>query len=192
MKNTVCWIDVISYVNADESLQTIYDSVRSPGGAVDNLYKAFSLRAHTIKPADDLYRAVLHHSENTLPKWFSELIACYVAILAGCDYALAHHGHNFAYLLADSEKAARILQNLRDDQLDYYGEERDISALRYVKTLCLNPQTITADDVAVLSQHGWSDGEILEITQIVATFSYFVRMINGLGISLQGERIGLY
>jgi len=43
-----------------------------------------------------------------------------------------------------------------------------------------------------MSRLGWSDGEILEIVQIVGMFSYLVRVINGLGISLQGDRIGRY
>ena len=37
-----------------------------------------------------------------------------------------------------------------------------------------------------------SDGEILEIVQLVAMFSYFVRVINGVGIQLGNEKLGLY
>ena len=87
MKNTTCWIDTISESDADSELNSIYDRVRGPGGQLDNLYQAFSLRSHTIVPADDLYLAAMHHEDNVLPKVFSELIGTYVAILSGCHYA---------------------------------------------------------------------------------------------------------
>lgn len=192
MNDNISWIATISYEDADTRLRSIFDHVRSADGHLDNLYQAFSLRAHTIKPADDLYRAALHNDANTLPPWFAELIGSYVAILTGCHYALAHHGHNFSYLLDDPARAEMILQSLRDDELEQCGNEREVSVLRYVKKLCLAPQQISADDVAALKEQGWDDGEILEIVQIVAMFSYFTRVINGIGISLHGDRIGLY
>lgn len=192
----ICWIDVVPYDKADSNLQGIYDQVRSPGGQLDNLYQGFSLRPHTIKPADDLYLAALHHKDNTLPKWFSELIGTYVAILSGCEYARTHHGHNFVHLFSDTignaEQAEAILAALAADQLDTCGEAREVSVLRYVKKLCLEPEAIVQTDIAELSDHGWSDGEIMEIVQIVAMFSYFVRVINGVGISLVGDKVGFY
>lgn len=186
------WVDVVDYESADQNLKGIYDKVRSPGGQLDNLYQGFSLRPHTIKPADDLYIAAMHHEDNTLPKVFSELIGVYVAILSGCEYARKHHGHNFEHLLGDEQQAEVILANLEADQLELCGEAHEVSALRYVKKLCLKPEAVTQEDVAELSRHQWADGEILEIVQIVAMFSYFVRVINGVGISLVGDKVGLY
>ncbi|MGI9335507.1 MAG: carboxymuconolactone decarboxylase family protein [Gammaproteobacteria bacterium] len=197
MQDRLCWIDAVGYENADEALKSIYDAVRSPAGDLDNLYQAFSLTPHTIKPAHDLYRAVLHHPGNRLPKWFSELIATFVAMLADCEYALTHHGRNFAHLLGDPARAEAILKRLREGNLDDGHPEswiaaQEVSALAYARKLCLEPERVDRADVEALSDRGWSDGEILEIVQIVATFSYFVRVINGVGISLRGERIGLY
>lgn len=192
MKNETCWIEDVDYDAADENLKRIYDSVRSPSGLLDNLYRAFGLRAHTIKPADALYRAALHDSANSVPTWFSELIGTYVALLTGCEYASTHHGHNFTHLLGDPERAAEVLNSLRDGQLENCGNEREVGVLRYVKKLCLEPGEMAETDVATLSRLGWSDGEILEIVQVVAMFSYFVRVINGIGISLGGERVGSY
>ena len=59
--HAICWINSIGYEDAAPELQAIYDEVKSPSGHLDNLYRAFSLRAHTIKPADDLYLAALHN-----------------------------------------------------------------------------------------------------------------------------------
>lgn len=192
MKNDICWIDAVKYEDADNGLKDIYDSVTSPNGNLDNLYQAFSLRPHTIKPADDLYKAALHDDDNALPKWFSELISTFVAILTGCEYARSHHGANFVHLFGDTEKAESIMLSLEHGKLDQCGNNKEVGALRYVNKLCHEPEHISLEDVTSLSNIGWSDGEILEIVQIVSTLSYFARVINGVGISLAGDRIGLY
>jgi uncharacterized peroxidase-related enzyme len=192
MNDKICWIDVVDYQEADVDLKNIYDGVRSPEGQLDNLYQAFSLRPHTIRPADDLYLATLHHQDNTLPKWFSELLGTYVAILTGCDYARAHHGQNFAYLMADHDRANNVVESLVSGDLAACGTEKEVSALSYANKLCLDPGQVCQSDIETLTRTGWSDGEILEIVQIVGMFSYFCRVINGVGISLGKEKIGLY
>ncbi len=190
--NKISWIDTIQYDQADQQLKDIYDAVRSPGGNLDNLYQAFSLRAHTIQPADDLYQAALHHPNNSLPKWYAEFVSTFCAILAGCEYAQTHHGHNFVHLLGDQDRADSMLQNLRGNQLELCGDAKEVSGLHYVRKLCLEPENMSASDVTLLSNDGWDHGEILELVQITAMFSYFVRVINAVGISLSGDRVGLY
>ncbi len=187
-----CWIKTVEEDAADATLRHSYDAVRGPHGELDNLYRAFSLRDHCIKPADDLYRAVLHNDGNTLAKRDSELFGVYVAMLAQCDYAVTHHSENFRHLNADDAATDTILQALSSHQLDQCGDEKTIAALRYIRKLALEPHAMTADDIESLRSRGWSDGEVLEIVQINAMFSYFVRVINGLGISTHGERIGFY
>lgn len=192
MNNKTCWIDVVSDRDAGESLSQIYDRVRGADGQLDNLYQGFSLRPHTILPADDLYLAALHHADNTLPKSFAELIGTYVAILTGCDYAAAHHGHNYAHLIGDSELSDKVLLAMKENELEKCGDKREVAALHYVRQLCDSPAGIEKEHIDSLRQVGWSDGDILEIVQVVAMFSYFVRVINGVGIQLGDEQLGLY
>lgn len=192
MKNDVCWIEVVNDADADESLKTVYDGVRGKNGQLDNLYQGFSLRPHTIKPADDLYLAAMHNDDNTLPKQFSELIGTYVAMLTGCTYAETHHGHNYRYLTNDSNHSQRVIDSLKSNQLHECGNDREVAALVYVKKLVQEPHAIAPEQVSALREAGWGDGEILEIVQVVAMFSYFVRVINGVGIQLGDEKPGLY
>ena len=192
MTDLVCWLDVVEYEQATPDLKDVYDGVRSSDGRLHNLYQGFSLRPHTIKPADDLYLAALHHADNTLPKWFSELIGVYVAILSGCDYAEAHHGNNYLYLLGDEQEGQQVLADLKTGTLENCGTEKEVIALGYVRKLTLEPQSVVEKDVCALIEAGWDHGEILEIVQIVAMFSYFIRVINGVGISLGNEKLGLY
>lgn len=192
MKNEVCWIDVVHETDADDALDQIYNRVRGPEGQLDNLYRAFSLRPHTILPADDLYLAAMHHGDNMLPKVFSELVGTYVAILAGCGYAAAHHGYNYAALVDNATVSETALKALEANNLAYFGDAREVAALEYVRLLCETPAAVEQQHIQKLTAVGWSDGEILEIVQVVAMFSYFVRVINGVGIQLGSEKLGLY
>ena len=192
MPKRICWIDDVDYREADTDLLAIYDQVLSPGGQLDNLYRGFSLSPQTILPADNLYKATLHHQNNVLPKVFAELAGTYVAMLTGCDYAEAHHGQNFIALSEDSQLARRTLEALSSNELDSCGSDKERIALAYVRKLCLQPQEITETDIESLRAVGWKDIEISELVQVVAMFSYFVRVINGVGIALGDEKLGLY
>jgi len=134
----------------------------------------------------------MHHADNVLPKVFSELIGTYVAILTGCEYAAAHHGHNYASLVGDEEASDSVLKALRENDLSHFNDEQQIAALQYVRLLCDTPAAVEQSHIHTLVAAGWSDGEILEIAQVVAMFSYFVRVINGVGIQLGNEKLGLY
>ena len=188
----ICWIEDVDYHDADPELRAIYDQVLSPNGQLDNLYRGFSLSAQTILPADDLYKATLHHKNNVLPKRFAELVGTYVAILAGCVYAKAHHGQNYIALCEDSQRAETILLALSSNEIDGCGSKQEVTALEYVRKLCLHPSDVTQSDIEALRSSGWNDNELSEIVQVVAMFSYFVRVINGVGITLGDEKLGLY
>ena len=192
MPKSVCWIDDVNYHEANSELACIYDQVLSPSGQLDNLYRGFSLSPQTILPADDLYKATLHHHNNVLPQVFAELVGTYVAILVGCDYAKAHHGQNFIALSKNSQQAQHTLDTLSSDNIDAIDTKQNITALKYVRKLCLQPSDIVESDIETLRSAGWNDTEISELVQVVAMFSYFVRVINGIGIKLGDEKLGFY
>ena len=47
-------------------------------------------------------------------------------------------------------------------------------------------------DVDMLKEKGISDGEILEANQIIGYFNYVNRLLNGLGVSTDGDVVGYY
>ena len=192
MSDQPCWIETIPEHKAEGRLREAYETVGRPDGTVHNLYKAFSLWPTPMPWADALYRAILHSDDAVLPKWFQELIATQVAMLADCTYAFTHHGDNFKRLLGDEARGEAMLQALRDDELDAVFDEREAAILRYSAKLAGDPKSMNEGDVAALRAAGVSDTEILEANQISANFNYWVRVINGLGIELGDEKIGAY
>lgn len=55
----------------------------------------------------------------------------------------------------------------------------------------MSPSEVTKDDIEVLRESGFEDGEILEINQVVSYFNYANRTVLGLGVHSVGDIIGL-
>ena len=47
-------------------------------------------------------------------------------------------------------------------------------------------------DINTLHAAGANDGEILEVNQVTAYFNYSNRLLNGLGVTTEGDVIGYY
>lgn len=80
----MAWIATVLYDDADGKLKTLYDRVKGPSNNVDNIMMMHSLRPHTMEGHMAIYKYVLHHSNNTVPKWFLETLGVWVSSLNEC------------------------------------------------------------------------------------------------------------
>lgn len=170
----------------------MYDLVKTPSGTVDNVMRAHSLRPHTMRGHVTLYRSVLHHHHNIVPLWLLEVVACYTSMLNNCDYSFSHHFINARNLIDGEQKSERIYQAMAQRKPELVSESTELALLQYAEQLTIN---VAAIDKAVfdnMKQQGCSDGEILEVNQVVAYFNYANRLLNGLGVSTAGDTIGYY
>ena len=110
------WIDTVSYENSEGELRKLYDRIKGPDDNVDNIMLAHSLRPHSMQGHMTLYKYVLHHPRNTLPKVYLEAIGVYVSSLNNCDYCVDHHFAGMARLLDDSARAESIRHALQARQ----------------------------------------------------------------------------
>lgn len=99
------WITTIPFEAATGKLRRLYERIAGPGQNVDNIMMAHSLRPHTMEGHMAIYKHVLHHSGNTLPKWFLEALGVWVSGLNGCDYCETHHFAGMMRLLKDDGRA---------------------------------------------------------------------------------------
>ncbi len=95
------WINTISESDATGWLKSLYDRIKGPGDNVDNIMLAHSLRPHSMEGHLILYKNVLHHKANTLPKWYLECIGVYVSLTNRCEYCVQHHQQGLNRLLDD-------------------------------------------------------------------------------------------
>jgi len=190
MSANPAWIQLVPYAESTGALRVLYDRVKGPGGVIDNVMKAHSLRPHTMEGHSALYKAVLHHTGNVLPVWFLECLGIYTSLSNRCDYSVAHHFAGLSRLLADQPRADAIHRALAAAEPERIFAGRDLALLRYVRKLTLEPQAMIEADVLAARIAGASDGEILEANQVCAYFNYSNRLLNGLGVTTAGDVLG--
>lgn len=184
------WIKIIGYEDADTSLKRIYDRIKGPSGTIDNVLLIHGLRPHSLTGHMTLYKSVLHNANNTLPKWYLESIGVYVSYLNRCEYCVAHHLEGLKRLL-DEEKATRFFDAVKRNALQEYFDGKYFKGMQYAGLLTLNLEKVTKSTVEQLKALGFSDGEILEINQVAGYFNYVNRTVIGLGVTVEGDVLGL-
>jgi|TARA_B100002051_G_scaffold250117_1_gene261314 uncharacterized peroxidase-related enzyme len=186
------WIKMIADDEADETLKPFFDRVRTPHGTVDNVMRAHSLRPHTMDGHVVLYRSVLHNPDNTLPFWFLEVVASYVSILNNCDYSLRHHFTNARRLIGDDARADAVRAALDAHRPEDAFDGKELALLVYAGKLTTEVGAMTEADIEAVRAASADDGEILEVNQVCAYFNYSNRLLNGLGVTTEGDIIGYY
>ncbi|WP_282053154.1 peroxidase-related enzyme [Phaeobacter inhibens] len=188
----MAWIKTIPFDAATGKLKTLYDRVTGPGGNVDNIMMMHSLRPQSMEGHMALYKAVLHHSGNSLPKWYLEVLGVWVSSLNDCAYCVEHHFAGLQRLLRDAPRgdAIRAAIEARNPQLAPL-ESAERAGMVYARKLTEAPAAVIEADINALRAAGLNDGQILEINQVTAYFSYANRTVLGLGCSTRGDVLGL-
>jgi len=133
---------------------------------------------------------VLHHTSNTSPKWRLELIGVWVSLLNGCAYCVEHHFHGLCRALKDEVRGQAMREALEARDFSAF-EPPERALLAYAEKLTCEPAGISEDDIAALRAAGLSDGEILEANQVIGYFCYANRTVLGLGVTTEGDVLGL-
>jgi uncharacterized peroxidase-related enzyme len=186
------WIRMIPLAEATGKLKEMYQRVTTPHGTVDNVMRAHSLRPHSMEGHLVLYKNVLHNPDNTLPFWFLEVVASYVSMTNRCDYSLTHHWTNARRLMKDEARAERVWQALSVAQPEQAFAGRELAFLNYARKLTADVGGMVKADFDAMRAAGCEDGEILEVNQVCAYFNYSNRLLNGLGVTTEGDAIGYY
>jgi len=185
------WIDTVAYEDSEHELRKLYDRIKGPDDNVDNIMLAHSLRPHTMQGHMTLYKYVLHHPRNSLPKEYLEAIGVYVSALNNCQYCLEHHFAGMARLINDSARSDAIREALEKCRPEDAYSGAELAGLNYAGQLTLAADELTEDDLVSLRKAGLDDGQILDINQVTAYFAYANRTVLGLGVNTADDIIGL-
>ena len=185
------WITTIDYNEADSALKRIYDRVKGPNNNVDNVLSIHSLRPHSLVGHMTLYKAVLHNANNTLPKWYLEAIGVYVSVLNQCDYCAQHHLAGLRRLWADDARTDQFWAAVNAGDVGGCFEPKHLAGIAYAQQLTVDAASVRQSDIEHLKAVGFTEGEILEVNQVACYFNYVNRMVVGLGVTTEGDVLGL-
>ena len=185
------WIKIIEYREASGKLKKLYDRIVGPSGYLDNILKIHSLRPNTLEGHMSIYKNVLHHSNNTLPKWLLEALGVYVSHLNQCDYCFDHHFEGMRKLLNNDTRAQEIRQAIINDRLDSAFDVEKQVLFDYAKILTMDPGGLDVSIINNIKAQGYDDGQVLEVNQVISYFSYANRTVSGLGVTVKEDILGL-
>lgn len=182
------WIETVSFSAATGKLKALYEKYKRANDTVANIISAHALRPHLMEGHMAFYRAALGHANNVSPLWLMEAVGVYVSALNGCEYCVNHHSH-FGEKAYNNECGPwdAVTEALLQDAPEKTFGIREQAIFAYAKALALKPSSVEKGMISEMRKSGISDGEILEINQVVGYFSYANRTILGLGITLAGE-----
>jgi len=186
------WITMVPVDEATGKLKEMYELAKTPAGTVDNVMRAHSLRPLSMQGHLVLYRNVLHNPDNTLPFWFLEVVASYTSMTNKCEYSLTHHWANARRLMNDKERSTRVWDALSKAQPELAFQGKELALLNYTRKLTAHVGDMARADYDAMRAAGCDDGEILEVNQVCAYFNYSNRLLNGLGVTTEGDVVGFY
>jgi len=185
------WIKTINYQDATGKLKRYYERIKGPNNTLDNVLTIHSLRPHSLEGHMALYKNCIHHNANTLPKWYLETLGTYVSQLNKCMYCVKHHSVGIKRNLIDDDKYEQIQEAIKKDDFSKVFNKKHQMGLQYAKLLTLHLDKSSDEKINQLRKVGFTDGEILEINQVVSYFNYVNRTVVGLGVTLEKDNIGL-
>ena len=166
-------------INASDYLKIVKEKI----GFVPNVLNAFSKFPKQFEGFTKLYNSLML-GESGLSKLEREMIAVTVSAENQCFYCLVAHGAAVRELSDDPQLGERLASNFESANLS----KKHKAMLRFVRTLTKNPSTINENDRQVLTNEGFNDRDIWDISLIVGFFN----MTNRLAIASEMEPNDIY
>ncbi len=166
-------------INASDYLKIVKEKI----GFVPNVLNAFSKFPKQFEGFTKLYNSLML-GESGLSKLEREMIAVTVSSENQCFYCLVAHGAAVRELSDDPQLGERLASNFESANLS----KKHKAMLRFVRTLTKNPSTINDNDRQILTNEGFNDRDIWDISLIVGFFN----MTNRLAIASEMEPNDIY
>ena len=145
-------------------------------GFVPNVLRLYALRPSRLLAWNTHYEEAMK-GESELTKAEREMIAVVVSVTNDCAYCIAAHSAALRKLTKDPALADQIAAD--HARADISARMR--SALDYAVKLTRTPAAMSEADVQLLRDSGWSDEDVMDITEVTALFNFSNRMASGLG-----------
>ena len=157
--------------DGEDQVKNYLEIVQQKLGFIPNVLAAFAKFPKQFEGFTKLYNALML-GESGLTKLEREMIAVTVSSENHCFYCLVAHGSAVRELSNDPQLGERIAANFRSAELPKKQEE----LLNFTKKLTKDPSEIGENDRKKLSDVGYTDRDIWDISAIVGLFNMTNRL----------------
>jgi len=163
----------------DEDIRKYLALCREKIGLAPNVLLAFTAKPEKFRTFTKFYNQIMLDEETCrLSKLEREMIAVVVSSANRCYYCLVAHGHAVRQLSGDPQLGEMLVMNYRTAKLD----SRTRAMLDYAWKVTLRSAEVDDADREALKAAGLDEGEIFDVTDVVALFNYTNRLMQGLDV----------
>lgn len=150
-------------------------------GFLPNSQRIMAHKPELLFGINELYKAIMHRSEDSLPPGLLYLVGNASSLAAGCMYCVAHSGGAASHNGIEDEKIAAIWEFETSDLFS----EAERAAIRFAQASSTVPNMVTDEDFAELREH-FTDYQIIELLSIICLYGFFNRWNDTLATPLEG------
>lgn len=154
------------------NVRKMYERQQNKYGYVPNYAKIFSHRPDVMALWADLLHGIRQHVDGRR----FELVTLAAAHALRNSYCCLAHGKALTEFYS-----AEQIQALIDDADSGPLSAAEAAMMRFARKVARDPSRITAGEVGVLREHGFSDTEIFDIAAIAAARTFFASLCDSLG-----------
>jgi uncharacterized peroxidase-related enzyme len=164
-------------------LADAFEGMRKNLGFIPNSMLILQRKPKVARALQQL-TASIWDPEGEVDRGFKRLIAHVASRAAGCQYCMAHTAGGALHFGIEERKLAAVWE-FRTSPL-FSGAER--VALDFAIAAASVPNGVTEEMFAGMRKH-WSEGQIVEIVAVIATFGFLNRWNDTMGTPLEEEPI---
>ena len=167
------FIRTIAPAEAPQGVAEMYRRQQQAWGYVPNYAKAFCHRPELMAR----WAALLAEARRPLDRRRFELVTFAAAHELGNSACTLAHGRALRPYFGDDEIVA-IAEGRAGTSLT----DAERAMLRFARQVARDAAAITADDVAALAAHGFSDAEVFDIATTAAARAFFTKILDAMGV----------
>lgn len=178
-------LPLVTLEQAEGPLQAMLLATRERMGFLPNAQCLWGLRpvqALKFFADDGLYKELMNGPSALTPAE-REMIGVAISVANGCKYCTASHS---AYLRQKSGDPA-MADAVRADYRTAPLSPRQKAMIDYAVKVARRPKAVSKTDMARLRKHGFTDADIMDMTQVAAIFSYTNRVASALDLEPNPE-----
>jgi uncharacterized peroxidase-related enzyme len=179
----ICRYDIPKLDSLPDDIREKILSVQEKSGFVPNVFLTLSRRPAEFRAFFAYHDALMVKDTGSLTKADREMIVTATSAKNNCLYCVMAHGA----ILRIYAKNPQIADQVAINHLKADITPRQKAMLDFAIKVCLDSQSVTDSDYALLRSHGFDEEDIWDIAAITAFFGMSNRMANTISMRPNDE-----
>ena len=182
----LCWLTLPVEDDVGDDVRELWAAPLEKLGFVPNVLRAYAIRPRHLLLWNAFYDELMR-GESGLTKAQREMVAVVVSTANRCHYCIVSHSAALRKLTGDP----LLVEQLQTNHAYAAVEPKERAMLDFAVKLTERSHRCTEQDVETLREAGWTDEEIMDITEVTAMFNFTNRLASGLGWRPNPEYVSL-